>query len=81
MTTPQNLLSPPTIPSDEALRVARLDAERMYRDLHLCRISIRLEADGWHVDFDFKDDTAQSGAPHYVIDASNGRVVWKRYEQ
>jgi hypothetical protein len=74
-------LTPPTVTSDEALRIARSDAERVYRELHLYAITLRLEQDGWHVDFDFKDETAQSGGPHYVIDATTGHIAWKRYEQ
>lgn len=73
--------APPTIASDQALRIARADAERMYRNLHLYRISMTLEPDGWHVDFEFKDDLAQSGGPHYVIDATKGDIVSKCYEQ
>ena len=74
-------LTPPAVSSDEALKVARSDAERAYRDLHLYVIAMRLEPDGWHNDFEFKDDTAQSGGPHYVIDAKTGTITQKRYEQ
>lgn len=69
------------IASEEALRIARADAERAYRDLHLYRIAGALETDGWHVDFEFKDDMAQSGGPHYVINSDTGSIVSKRYEQ
>jgi hypothetical protein len=57
------------------------DAERRYRDLHLYRIEIVISSDGWHVDFEFKDETAHSGGPHYVIDASTGDRISKRYDQ
>ena len=67
--------------SDEALRIARLDAERIYRDLARFVIRIARESDGWHVDFDLKDTTARSGGPHYVIDPESGVIVAKRYEQ
>ena len=67
--------------SDEALRIARLDAERIYRDLARFVIRIARESDGWHVDFDLKDTTARGGGPHYVIDPENGVIVTKRYEQ
>ena len=69
------------VSSDEAHRVALRDAERVYRDLHLYRIEIQLCDDGWHVDFEFKDESAHSGGPHYVIAATDGRVLHKRYEQ
>jgi hypothetical protein len=79
-------LPPPTtravITSVDALAVARADAQTVYRDLDaLYRIDIQLMPDGWHVDFEFKDDAANSGGPHYVIDATNGTIRTKRYEQ
>jgi hypothetical protein len=67
--------------SDEVLRVARLDAERVYRDLSRFVIRIAREADGWHVDFNLQDTTARGGGPHYVIDPDSGIIVMKRYEQ
>lgn len=73
--------SPPGISSDEALRIARADAERAYRDLFLYRIELHLADDGWHIDFEFKDETVHSGGPHYIIDAEDGRILWKCYEQ
>ncbi len=39
-----------SISCDRALRIAQTDAERVYRDLFLYRISISLEDDGWRVD-------------------------------
>jgi hypothetical protein len=67
--------------SDEVLRIARLDAERVYRDLSRFVIRITPEPDGWHVDFDLKDATARGGGPHYVIAPESGAIVTKRYEQ
>jgi hypothetical protein len=80
------ILLPPTtgagITSVEALSVARADAQTVYRDLDaLYRIDIQLMPDGWHIDFEFKDDAANSGGPHYVIDATSGTIRTKRYEQ
>lgn len=72
---------PPSLSSDEVLRIARLDAERAYRDLTCYRISLVLEADGWHVDYHLKDPQQNGGAPHYVIDPHTGNINAKRYEQ
>jgi hypothetical protein len=69
------------IPADEALRVARLEAEKAYRDLSAFRITVALEADGWHVDYELKDPRLNGGGPHFVIDAADGRILWKRYDQ
>jgi hypothetical protein len=66
---------------DEALRVARLDAERAYRDLSYFKILVSREADGWHVDYELKDPTWNGGGPHYVIDPVTGQIVSKVYEQ
>ena len=71
----------PQLSSDEVLRIARLDAERVYRDLGRFVIRIYREPDGWHVDFDLKDAMARGGGPHYVIDPETGGIVTKRYEQ
>lgn len=72
----------PVITSVEALMIARTDARLVYRDIDfLYRIDMRLMPDGWHIDFEFKDDSANSGGPHYVIDADTGKITSKRYEQ
>jgi hypothetical protein len=66
---------------DQALRIAREDAEKAYRDLSRYDIRLALEADGWHVDYDLKDPNARGGGPHYIIDQTSGAIVSKRYEQ
>ncbi|HEX4965211.1 MAG TPA: hypothetical protein VF173_30660 [Thermoanaerobaculia bacterium] len=71
----------PSITSDQALRIARLDAERAYRDLSPYRASVSLEQDGWHVDYALKDSRLQGGGPHYVIDPGDGVILAKQYEQ
>jgi hypothetical protein len=75
------VLTVPSITSDQALRIARLDAERVYRDLSPYRASIALEQDGWHVDYELKDARLQGGGPHYVIDPVDGAILTKQYEQ
>ena len=42
---------------------------------------ISLEDDGWHVDYELKNDKMMGGGPHYVIDAESGTIIAKRYEQ
>ncbi len=71
----------PGLTCDEALRIARLDAERAYRDLDLFRIEVVLEPDGWHVDYELKNPDWHGGGPHYVIDPASGQITAKRYEQ
>ena len=71
----------PDITSDEALRIARLDAERVYRDLSLYRATVSLERNGWHIDYELKDPLLQGGGPHYVIHADSGEILTRLYEQ
>lgn len=77
-TAPQGLQG---IACDEALRIARVDAEKAYRDLAPYRIEICLEYDGWHIDYALKNPHLNGGGPHYVIDAQTGAILSKRYEQ
>jgi hypothetical protein len=72
---------PPQVAGDAALRIAQADAAKVYRDLSGYRIVLALEADGWHVDYQLKSQTAVGGGPHYVIDAVSGTIAHKRYEQ
>jgi hypothetical protein len=74
-------LTVPSITSDQALRIARQDAERVYRDLSSYRASVSLEPDGWHVDYELKDSDVQGGGPHYVIGPEDGAILAKQYEQ
>jgi hypothetical protein len=74
-------LTAPVVSGDAALRVALADASGVYTELHLYDIMLRLEPNGWQVDFEFKDEDAQSGGPHYLIDSTTGAILAKRYEQ
>jgi hypothetical protein len=69
------------IRSDEAIRATESDARRAYRDLDPFRVTCKLEADGWHVDYGLKDPEMNGGGPHYVIDTVTGAILRKRYEQ
>lgn len=77
---PQNVPMPSLSP-DQALKIAREDAEKVYRDLSRYVIRLVLQSDGWHVDYDLQDARARGGGPHYVIDAATGEILSKRYEQ
>lgn len=66
---------------DQALTIAQADATRVYRNLSPYRIQLALEEDGWHVDYELKDPRHKGGGPHYVINASTGVIVSKRYDQ
>ena len=70
-----------TLAGDAALAIAQSDALKAYRDLSKYRIQLVLENDGWHVDYQITDPKLKGGGPHYIIDASSGVIVSKRYEQ
>jgi len=69
-----------SLPWDSILGIAHEDARHRYRDLSAYTISVRLEEDGWHVDYDLKDPLLKGGGPHYVIDPK-GRILSRRCEQ
>jgi hypothetical protein len=83
MTTAQTHQQPPTklLTCDEALRIARQDAETAYRDLSGYQITLALEADGWHVDYHLTKPLTAGGGPHYVIDPASGAIIKKVYYQ
>ena len=78
-TTTSVVLRP--ISCDEALAIARKDAETAYRDLSSFRIIIERRPDGWHIDYELSDVYLKGGGPHYVVDAATGAILSKRYEQ
>jgi hypothetical protein len=67
----------PLFASDQALHIARLDAEKAYGDLAGYRVTVALEADGWHIDYELKDSALEGGGPHYVIDPVSGHITSK----
>ena len=71
----------PTILADQALALAQADAIQAYRNLAPYKVSLVLEEDGWHVDYELKDPKRKGGGPHYLIDAATGAILKKRYEQ
>lgn len=74
-------MKPLPMSCDRALEIARLDAEKAYRNLARFRILILLHPDGWHIDYDLTHTGMNGGGPHYVIDAATGAIASKRYEQ
>jgi hypothetical protein len=60
------------LPSDKILHIARTDAEGAYRDLSGYRITLALEPDGWHVDYELMNQDLNGGGPHYIIDPMTG---------
>jgi hypothetical protein len=67
--------------SDEVLRIANEDAMNAYQDVSDFQISMRLRADGWHVEYAPSDPDVHGGGPHYVIDPVEGTIKSKKYYQ
>ena len=77
-------MSPQTVSavsSHQALAIAEADAIRVYEDLGRYRIEVYLESDGWHVEYHIKKRRVAGGGPYYVIDATTGAIVSKKYYQ
>lgn len=71
----------PIVNGADAHAVAFADAARVYRHLGDFRVEVVLEEDGWHVDYWLRDPNLCGGGPHYIIDATTGAIVYKRYDQ
>jgi hypothetical protein len=75
----------PSVPSHRALEIATADAVQVYGENLACfRIEITLEDDGWHIAHFIhqrKGSRIAGGGPHYVIDATTGEIVSKKYYQ
>jgi hypothetical protein len=83
MTPAEVLLDPKPqgLSAEQALPIARLDAEAACGDLGDFRITIAWQPDGWHIDYELLYAMRDGGGPHYVIDARGGKILAKRYEQ
>ena len=44
-------------------------------------MEIRRDDDGWHIDYELKNPRLNGGGPHYVIDATTGEIISKKYYQ
>jgi hypothetical protein len=71
----------PLVSCHEALRIAHADALAAYHHLSRHRITLMLQEDGWHIDYDLTGPYMAGGGPHYVIDQATGKILSKRYYQ
>jgi hypothetical protein len=80
MTPGEVLLDPKSrgLAAEQALQIARLDAEAAYGDLDVFPHHHCPSSDGWHIDYELLDATREGGGPHYVIDARTGQILAKR---
>ena len=66
---------------EEAIQVAREDAERVFRDLDPYRFEAQVEQGNWHVELQLKNPEAQGGGASYVISSVDGHIISKKYYQ
>jgi hypothetical protein len=77
------VVSTPTISRQQAVTLAEADALPMYGPewLNSLRLQVTLQDDGWHVEYHQWRPRHTGGGPHYVIDATTGAIVSKKYYQ
>lgn len=66
---------------EDALRIAREDAECTYADLTIYSVTAERDGDHWKVDYHLADPFMVGGGPHYVISAVTGEIRSRKYEQ
>ena len=66
-----------TISREEAIQIARKDAEGDYNPSFLENAAVTLEDDGWHVDLELVNMPYPHDILHYIIDAKNGGIISK----
>ena len=73
----------PIIARQQAIADAEADALPMYGSyLHTLTLNVLLDDDGWHLEYSPKRDGYRTGGgPHYVIDATTGAIISKKYYQ
>jgi hypothetical protein len=77
----QSTATVPAVSGSRAVTIAEADALPVYEDLSPYRIDVRLEDDGWHVEYRIKKPRVAGGGPHYIIDANSGQILSKKYYQ
>ena len=76
-----NIMSNITITKEQALAIAKKDAEKEYGDLSYYEVSCTLKDEAWHIDYALIDKSLLGGGPHYIISATDGTFIDIRYEQ
>lgn len=72
----------PAVSRQQAITIAEADAVPVYGDelLHFT-LEVALADDGWHVNYELRKPRWAGGGPHYVIDATTGAILSKKYYQ
>ena len=71
-----------TITKEQAIEIVKEDVQLGF-DTNFYNIEARLEPDGWHVDYSFKNlphGVIGGGAPHYIVNSETGAVIKKWFD-
>ena len=73
----------PFLNHHRAVVIAEGDAQKAYRDLARYRVDVRLEHQGWVVEYHFRGSGRfhTGGGPHYLIHPETGEILSKTYYQ
>ena len=73
----------PTITRQQAIAIAEADALPMYGPTWLNNLMLKavLHEDGWHIEYHQWRFRHTGSGPEYVINATTGDIVSKRYYQ
>lgn len=69
------------IDKEEALSIARKDAEKAYRNLNRYEVLAEPNGNNWLISYRPKDTSLVGGGPQYVISGETGEILSRRYEQ
>ena len=73
---------PEDITKEQAIEIVKEDVQLGF-DTNFYNIEARLEPDGWHVDYSFKNlphGVIGGGAPHYIVNSETGAVIKKWFD-
>lgn len=70
-----------SLSEEDALRIAREDAQGVYQDLSMYSVSVEAQDNTWLVAYRPSDPFTVGGGPQYVISRETGKVLSKHYEQ
>ena len=77
-------MAPPatrTISASQAVAIAEADAVLVCDDMSIYRIEISVDAGRWSVSYRINRPRMAGGGPHYLIDATTGAILDKKYYQ
>ena len=69
------------IDREEAIEIAKHDADSAYGDISMYDIVIDTVGDRWKIDFVTNDSSKAIKGPHYLIAKLGGRFVMKHYDR